>query len=104
MVGEIHLAKVFFTDASAAKIRPVLVLKPNSFGDLIYLPLTSNLQTKGIQIDNSALQEGFLPKSSVVVYEKPAVIASSLLVKKIGRLNKTIYTDIINELILFLQK
>ncbi len=45
MVGEIHLANIYFTDATTAKVRPVLLIKPNSFGDILYLPLTTNLQT-----------------------------------------------------------
>jgi len=41
MVGEIYLAKIYFTDAATAKVRPVLLLKPNSFNDVLYLPLTA---------------------------------------------------------------
>jgi len=104
MVGEIHIANIYFTDASAGKIRPVLLLKANSFNDVLYMPLTSNTSTKGIMIDNSALKEGYIPKTSVIVYEKPGVIAASLLIKKIGTLNQTTYLKIINELIQFLQK
>lgn len=102
MVGEIHLASIYFTDASVAKIRPVLLLKANSFSDLLYLPLTSNLQTKGILVENKDLMEGFLPKSSVIVYEKPGVIASSLLIKKIGTLRKNTFMEVIKELTVFL--
>lgn len=31
MVAEIHLAKIYFADASDFKVRPVLLLKLNSF-------------------------------------------------------------------------
>ncbi len=103
MVGEIHLARIDFTDGSAAKVRPVLLLKPNSFNDVLYLPLTSNLLTKGIHIDTNSLKEGNLPKTSVVVYEKPGVIATGLLLRKIGTLQNIIYEKIISELIAFLK-
>ena len=103
MVGEIHLASISFTDSSASKIRPVLLLKSNSFNDLLFLPLTSNLNTKGIQIDNRNLKEGNLPKASVVVYEKPGVISSSLLLRKIGTLQTEVYKTIIADLVKFLQ-
>ncbi len=103
MVGEIHLANIYFTDSTAAKVRPVLLLKPNSFNDALYLPLTSNTATKGISIDNSNLQEGYLPKVSIVVYEKIGVIATTLLFKKIGTLNHNTYRKIINELVEFLR-
>ena len=104
MVGEIHLATIVFTDASAAKVRPVLLLKLNSFNDWLYLPLTSNLLAKGITVNNACLQEGYLPKASVVVYEKVGVIAASLLVRKIATVNKAIVEQIIQELVSFLQR
>jgi hypothetical protein len=103
MVGEIHLANIYFTDASMAKVRPVMLLKANSFNDALYLPITSNLLTKGVPIDNSSLKEGYLPKASVVVYEKPGVIATSLLIRKIGVLQLNVSTKIITELVDFLQ-
>jgi mRNA-degrading endonuclease toxin of MazEF toxin-antitoxin module len=103
MVGEIHLANIYFTDASMAKVRPVLLLKPNSFNDILYLPLTSNLLSKGIHIDNKSLHEGYLPKASVVVYEKPGVIATNLLLRKIGVLQADVYKQILAELVHFLQ-
>ena len=96
------MASILFTDAPAAKIRPVLLLKTNSFNDALYLPLTSNLLTPGIHIDSNSLQEGYLPKTSVVVYEKPGVIATDLLIRKIGTLEEKVYQQIIAELILFI--
>lgn len=82
MVGEIHLANIYFTDATTAKVRPVLLLKPNSFNNVLYLPLTSNTNTKGISIDNSHLQDGYLPKVSIVVYEKIGVMQQHYSLKK----------------------
>lgn len=49
---------------------------------MLYLPLTSNMGTKEIAIDNSHLQDGYLHKASIVVYEKIGVIATTLLIKK----------------------
>ncbi len=62
MVGEIYLANIHFTNAVTAKVRPVLLLKANSFKDMLYLPLTSNIHIKGISIDNNHLETGYLPK------------------------------------------
>jgi len=104
MVGEIHIANIYFTDASTSKIRPVLLLKTNSFNDILYLPLTTNTIVKGIRLTNKQLKEGYLPKVSMVVYEKPGVIATSLLVKKIGTLNDNTHEAIIDKLIEFIQK
>ena len=104
MVGEIHLANIYFTNSAAAKVRPILLLKSNSFDDAVYLPLTSNMSTIGVSIDSNDLTDGFLPKTSVVVYEKPGVIAPALLIKKIGTIQADTYMRVIGELTKFLQK
>ena len=95
MVGEICLANIYFTDSSDSKIRPNLLVKKNNFGDLIYLPLTSNLVTQGSKIDTEDMQDGKLPKASVVVYEEPGVIAHRLLVRKIGTIRVDVFKRII---------
>ena len=95
---------VYFTNAETAKIRPVLLLKINSFNDFLFMPLTSNTSVKGISIDNSHLADGNLPKTSVLIYEKPGVIAKSLLLKKIGILKEDVYRKVIEEFIQFIQK
>ena len=62
MVAEIHLAHIYFTDASNSKIRPILILRYNSFNDLLYLPLTRNLKIKGVLISNTNLIRDFFQK------------------------------------------
>lgn len=104
MVGEIYIANIPFTDATVSKIRPVLLIKTNSFNDILYMPLTTNTSVKGFKIDNIHLQEGYLPKPSVVIYEKIGVIATSLLVKKIGLMDSNIYKEILYRFIQFVQK
>jgi mRNA-degrading endonuclease toxin of MazEF toxin-antitoxin module len=103
MVGEIHfLANIYFTNVTAAKVRPVLILKSNSFSDVLYLPLTSNININGISINNSNLLDGYLPKISIVIYEKVGVIATSLLIKKIATINNNTYMQILTELTRFI--
>lgn len=103
MVGEIYLANINFTNAASSKVRPVLLIKANSFNDMVYLPLTTNISTPGYKIDNQSLREGFLPQSSIVVIEKPGVISLSLLIRKIGKVESGIYKIIIKELVDFLE-
>ncbi|HSV09344.1 MAG TPA: type II toxin-antitoxin system PemK/MazF family toxin [Hanamia sp.] len=103
MVAEIHLAKIYFTDASNFKVRPVLLLKLNSFNDWLYMPLTSNLNINGVIINEANLQEGYLPKISVIVYQKLSVISSGLLIKKIGTLENESFQNVISEFIRFIQ-
>lgn len=49
------------------------------------------------------LQDGYLPKTSIVVYEKISVISSHLLIKKIGTLEINIFKRVVNELVQFVQ-
>lgn len=100
MVGEIHLA----TDALAARVRPVLLLKRNGFNDVLYLPLTTNLLSKGIAINNTNSQDGYLPKASVMVYEKPGVVARTLLLRKITTVDKNTFAHTVRESVSFIQQ
>ena len=59
MVGEIYLAKIYFTDLSDYKIRPVLVVKMLG-EDCMCLQLTSQLHHKGILIHVEDLVDGAL--------------------------------------------
>ena len=102
MVNEIYLAGIRFSDNSASKVRPVLIIKQNSFGDFIFLPLTTNLQLKGFEINNSNLSNGYLPKTSLIIYEKPGVIAPELLIKSLGVLEINSFKKVKSLLIEFL--
>lgn len=44
------------------------------------------------------LKDGYLPKTSIGVYEKISVISSQLLIRKIGTLKIDIFKEIVNEL------
>ena len=68
------------------------------------MPLTSNLNIKGVHINKANLSEGFLPKDSVEVYEKIGVIAPELIIKKIGILNTKVFENIIDKFIEFFQE
>jgi len=102
MVRDIYLAEIMFTDESRIKIRPILLIQENSFRDYVFLPLTSNLNAKGITIDNPNIESGYLPKQSVVIIEKISVISPALLIKRIATLNEITYQKILAELRKFL--
>lgn len=104
MVGEIFLAKVHFTDESGYKIRPVLILKENSFGDFVFTPLTTNLEISGVLIAPDDILTGCLPKRSIVVTEKLGVIAPSLLTKRIAKVQPNCYIRILESIIQFLRE
>jgi len=100
--GDIYLANIYFSDSSESKIRPILLLKENSYSDFLFLPLTTNLDVPGFKLDNTHLAEGLLPKTSIVVCERIGVIAKNLLTRKIAKLDITTQQQIITELINFI--
>ena len=78
MVGEIHLAKIYFTDLSEYKIRPVLVIKLLE-DDCICLQLTTQFKNKKITLSNSDLKDGELKKDSLIVVPKNFTMHKTIL-------------------------
>lgn len=83
MVGRIYLARIYFTDMSEYKIRPVIVIKQHG-QDCICLPLTSQLSKPGIKLSNKDLVEGALKTDSVVIFPKSFTLHQSVLIKHIA--------------------
>jgi len=86
MVGEIYLAKIYFTDLSSYKIRPVLILRDIE-NDVICLQLTSQFKSDRIIISETDLIDGKLKKSSLVVVPKNFTIHKSILHKYLGKIS-----------------
>lgn len=47
MVGKIFLAKIYFTDMTGHKERPILLIHKYRDEDFLFLPLTTNLKLLG---------------------------------------------------------
>jgi len=95
MVGEIYLAKIYFTDFSSYKIRPVLIIKKLG-DDYICLQLTSNSKSGRISIDNDSLLSGEIKLKSFVVIPKNFTIHRDTLFKKIATVNDKKLSEIFN--------
>lgn len=93
MVNKIYLAKIYFTDLSSYKIRPVLVLKELR-DDCICLQLTSQYKEDRIKLTNNNLVDGKLKKDSLVVVPKNFTLHKTLLSKYIAKIDKKIAEDI----------
>ena len=93
MVGKIYLAKIYFTDLSEYKIRPVLVIKEIDY-DCICLQLTSKYTKERIKLTNDDLIEGNLKKDSLIVVPKNFTLHKSLLFKYIGTIKKEKFHEI----------
>ncbi len=87
MVGNIYLAKIYFTDLSEYKIRPVLVLKELG-EDCICLQLTSQYDSNKLKITNEDLSSGHLKKDSLVVVPKNFTLHKSILFKYLANVKQ----------------
>ncbi|MDP3683405.1 MAG: growth inhibitor PemK [Ignavibacteria bacterium] len=97
MVRKLFLAKIFFTDLSDYKLRPVLLIKEYKDEDFLYLPLTTNLELKGITINNDDMEKGLLKQTSVVIVPKIGILHKKFLVKEIGMVKKEIFGKVMKE-------
>jgi len=98
MVGKIFLAKIFFTDASSVKLRPIVIIREYRNEDFLFLPLTTNLNWEGILVQQNDLETGTLPKPSRIVIPKFGTIHKSLLVKELGTLKQEIMKKVHSEI------
>ena len=93
MVKDIYLAKIYFTDLSEYKIRPVLVIKEMG-EDCICLQLTSNLNSNGIVVESKDVAKGCLKKDSLIVVPKNFTLHKSILFKYIATLKDEKFSEI----------
>ena len=109
--GSIVVLPVPFTDLTASKQRPCLIIsndrQNNSSDDLIVLAITSNAKAlKGIlsmSLEQEDMQKGILPKKSYVRIQKIFSIHKRLVRKEVCKLKKEVLKSIIdkfNELII----
>ncbi len=89
-----------YTDLSARKKRPVLVLTHlDHRGDFIALPVTSvQMQQLALCIDENSIKNGNLPKTSWVRYDKIFTLNVSLAKKKYGSLHSHVFQTVMSHL------
>jgi len=69
MVADIFLAKIYFTDLSDYKIRPVLIIRDID-SDVIVLQLTSQANKDRLTISKNDLIRGELKKIRLLLFQK----------------------------------
>ena len=86
--GELVMIPVPYTDLSATKKRPVLVISNNKYNaksqDMIVAAVTSNVFQQGIAITNAAMEQGQLPKPSIIRSDKIYTLNQGIVAKRIG--------------------
>lgn len=102
--GEIVLVPFPFSDLSCTKNRPVLILSKTEYNDItddvVTAGITSNLKDTNysVIIGNDNLENGMLPDISMIKVDKLFTIDQSLIIKKIGKLNKQTFECVRQEL------
>ena len=89
--GDIVIVPFPFTNLSAVKQRPVLVLSKNTGDeDIITCGITSNLadSDNSLLIDNGSLREGALPKKSRIKVDKLFTLEKTIVKKSIASINQ----------------
>jgi mRNA interferase MazF len=104
--GDVVLVPFPFTDLSATKQRPALVLSPERLNkirpDLVLAAITSQVPTvldeDEILLSTSELKEAGLPKPSIIKLSKIFTIHQGLIRKKIGHVSDSMRGEILEKL------
>lgn len=101
--GDIVLVRFPYTDQSAAKVRPAVVISNDSYHahatDVIVCGVTSNLSNSShsVLVGPQDLESGVLPRPSRVKVGKVLNVHRSILRGKIGRLNGRAFAQVMRE-------
>ncbi|HWG91838.1 MAG TPA: type II toxin-antitoxin system PemK/MazF family toxin [Candidatus Thermoplasmatota archaeon] len=101
--GDIVLVPFPFTDLSAAKSRPALVMTRGDYNktseDLILCGITSNLanSSHSVLLAQADLESGTLPKPSRVKADKVVTLKQEIVKKRVGRLKATAMAQVMKE-------
>ena len=93
-----------FTDLSATKKRPALVISYTDFNrknqDILVCQITHNLKqrTHSVFINNGNLESGNLAVESLIKTNKIFTIDKGLVIKKIGKVDTKTYLQVYNEI------
>lgn len=100
---ELVLVPFPFSDFSGRKVRPVLVLSKDKFNefseDVVVCGVTSNIrQEYSVEIKERDLEEGYIFEPCCVKAENILKINKKLLIKKIGKLKKETFSEVLKKL------
>lgn len=109
--GDIVLVPFPFTDLSATKQRPAIVLSPkrlnNQRSDLVVPAITSQipdiLSDDEVLLSDADLRAAGLPKRSIVKLGKIFTIHQGLIRKKLGCIPQSTLDEVLKKLLLSLQ-
>ena len=97
---DILLIPLPFTDLSATKQRPVVVISNDDYNskteDVVVMAITSNIEhlEYELPITTANLEIGTLPKPSCIRADKIYTLAQSIVAKTFGRINRQTFEQI----------
>jgi mRNA interferase MazF len=102
--GDVVLVSFPFTDLTATKQRPALIVSPDSVNrlnqDFILAAITSQLpgDEHSVGLSEGDFQQGKLPKKSVIRITKMFTMHSMLIRKKIGTLKPAKMDEVLDRM------
>ncbi len=102
--GDIVLVSFPFTDLTATKKRPALIISPDSLNqrnqDLVLAAITSQLaeDEHSLLLQESDLAEGKLPQKSMIRLSKIFTIHSALIRKRMGTLKPSKTDEVLHQM------
>ena len=102
--GEVILISYPFTNLQGNKVRPALVVRPQKDEDLLLAPISTTVQRtrNDYLIKEQDYEESPLPVLSCLRYEKLFTLSSELVLKKVTRLKKQIFTKVRQKILDFI--
>jgi mRNA interferase MazF len=103
--GEILIVPFPFSDLSAVKKRPVLVVSTKKYNDsaddLVICGITSNLKNSNFSVlfDNKDLVSGKIPAPSRIKADKLFTIEKTKVIKSVGLVSEKVLNDVKDEMI-----
>lgn len=98
---DIYLVPIPFSDLSAVKRRPVLVISHDRYNedhpDCLVMAITSKLNSRhkySLLFSNEDLSEGLLPRKSQIRADKVYSVHQKILMRRFGTLSELAYTKV----------
>lgn len=83
--GDIVLVPFPYTDLSATKTRPALIISKTKYPeDVILVAITSKKNESGLQIEDADLANGLLPLISFIRIDKVVTLKKSIIKKRVA--------------------
>lgn len=106
--GDILLIPIPFTDLTASKKRPVLVLSNSLYNkttkDIVVVAITSNVESKeyAVLFSKDDMKEGTLKVDSCIRADKIYTLSQDIIVKKFGSINDNVLSHVKEKISLLL--